>query len=156
LAHRILGAQPSGATLQPTAVVHEAYLHLARATDIDWQSKTHFFAVAATQVRRVLVDHQRKAAARKRGADLVRISFVEELAAGPPAGLDLLAIDEALTRLAERNPRQARVAELRLFAGMEFVEIGEAVGVTDRTAKQDWKVAKARLARALRPPAGKR
>jgi RNA polymerase sigma-70 factor (ECF subfamily) len=121
---------------------------------VDWRGRTHFFAVAAIQMRRVLVDHARAAAAAKRGANAVRVTLSENLAARPDRLVELLALDEALTQLAEGSSRQARIAEMRLFAGMEVKAIAEALGVSERTVKSDWRMARAWLMQRLGPQAG--
>jgi RNA polymerase sigma factor (TIGR02999 family) len=136
-------------TLQPTALVHEAWLRMERMERIDWKGKTHFFAMAATTMRRILVEQARAAGSRKRGERPARVELTEGLAAVPEFSADLLALDQALERLGARSARQARVAELRLFAGMEMAEIAEIVGVSDRTVRADWKVARAWLGREL-------
>ena len=150
IANRYLEREGGYHTLQPTALVHEAYLRLARRDEIDWQGRTHFLAIAAREMRRVLVDHARAAGALKRGARERRISLHEGLAQGGAANLEVLALDEALSRLASLCPRQARIAELRIYAGMLPREIGDVVGVSERTVKRDWRMARAWLARELR------
>ena len=136
-------------TLRPTALVHEAYLKLIDNTRIDWQGKAHFFAMAATQMRRILVDHARAHAAEKRGGDLERVTLAEDIGIGPDDAMDVLAVDEALERLQRKSPRQSRVAELRVFAGLEIEEIALALDVSGRTVKRDWQVARAWLRREL-------
>ncbi|HEU4509773.1 MAG TPA: sigma-70 family RNA polymerase sigma factor [Pyrinomonadaceae bacterium] len=137
-----------GHTLQPTALVHEAYLRLAGAQDVPWQNRTHFFAIAATLMRRILVEHARKKAASKRGGAEIRLTLDENLA-GADKGIDLLAVDQALERLAAIDAQQARVVELRFFSGLSVEESAEALGVSPRTVKRDWSVAKAWLHREL-------
>ena len=142
LAADYLRGERPGHTLQPTALVHEAYIKLVDIKRIDWKGKTHFFAMAARQMRRVLVDHARARSAQKRGAAL-RVTLDERrdgaLSSDPT---DLLALDEALGRLAEADPRQAQVAELSLFAGMKLGEIAAVVKVSERTVKNDWRFAR--------------
>src|SRR5262245_60689638 len=135
LAAKYLRAERPGSTLQPTALVHEAYLRLIENEKIDWQGKTHFLALAATQMRRILIDHARAKGARKRGGPGRRITLSESLAKTPDASVELLALDEALTHLAERHERQSRVAELRIFAGLEMREIALCLDVSERTVK---------------------
>ena len=152
LAHRYVQGERETATMAPTALVHEAYLRLARGGRRLWQGRTHFFAVAALEMRRVLVDRARALHARKRGEGLILVTLDEESA---PAGwipTDLIALDQALDRLAALSPRQARVAELRAFAGMSVDEVARALGVSERTVKKDWLVARLWLSRELRPP----
>ncbi len=153
LARGYMRRERAGSTLQPTALVHEAYLRMAEIRRIDWRGRTHFFAVAATQMRRILVEHARAANRQKRGANAVRLDLSDASSFTDELSIDLLAIDEALERLACRSPRQSEVAQLRLFAGMAVPEIAAVVGVSERTVKQDWKVARAWLARALRTAA---
>jgi RNA polymerase sigma factor (TIGR02999 family) len=116
---------------------------------MDWKGKTHFFALAATMLRRVLVDHARSRGARKRGGDAERISLSELEAELPEARIDVLALDEALERLARESPRQARVVELRFFAGLGVEETGLALEVSADTVKADWRFARAWLNREL-------
>lgn len=149
LAARYLREERPGHTLQPTALVHEAYLRLIEHDRIDWKGKTHFFAMAAIQMRRILVDHARARATEKRGGRAPRVTLDERLTRTPEASLDLLALDEALTRLAARHERQGRVAELRLFAGMLVGETALYLGVSERTVKDDWRVARAWLLKEL-------
>jgi RNA polymerase sigma factor (TIGR02999 family) len=154
IARRYLEREGAYHTLQPTALVHEAYVRLAGREGIDWQGKTHFLAIAASEMRRVLVDHARAAGAKKRGAEAQRVPLDDERNAGRAATLELLALDEALTRLSAASPRQARVAEMRIFAGMRAAEIGQVLSISERTVKGDWRMARAWLARALRAGVG--
>jgi RNA polymerase sigma-70 factor (ECF subfamily) len=153
LAGKYLKGERPGHTLQPTALVHEAYLRLIDISRVDWRGKTHFYAMAARQMRRILVDHARAAAARKRGARALKVTLDDRLAVGAEQPLELLALDEALSGLARRHPRQARVAELRLFSGMEVKTVAAALEVSERTVKGDWRLARAWLMRALDPRA---
>lgn len=153
-AGRILRQERRGHTLQPTALVHEAYLRLIDINRVDWQGKTHFFAMAATQMRRILVEHARKAAAVKRGGPWRRVTLSDSVGQAPGDPVELLALDQTLDRLQQISPRQAKVAELRLFAGLDSKEIALALGVTDRTIRGDWRVAQAWLARELEPRPG--
>lgn len=145
LAARYLRAERSGVSLQPTDLVHEAYPRLVKQDAMDWKGRTHFFAMAATQMRRVLVEHARAAGAEKRGGRPTRITLTEELAVIPERSVEFLALDEALTRLADRNERQSRVAEMRLFAGPEVKEVALHLDVSERTVKEDGRVARAWL-----------
>lgn len=148
LAARHMGAECSGHTLQATALVHEAYLRLTRNRQEPWQNRAHFFGAAATAVRRILVEHARTRTARRR---LSTQLDAQELAG--PSGMSadhILAVDEALRRLREVNEQQARMVELRFFAGMTTAEIAEALRVSPRTLARDWILAKAWLARELR------
>ncbi len=130
---------------QPTDLVHEAYLRLAQFKEVDWQSRTHFYAVAATVMRRILVDQARAHQAVKRGEGAVAITLDETVFAAPQRGAEILALDEALNRLAKLDERQSKVVELRFFAGMSEEETGEVLGISARTVKRDWRVAKAWL-----------
>ena len=149
LARRYLAQERENLTLQPTALVHEAYLRLIGIDRISWQGKLHFFAMAATQMRRVLIEHARAASAKKRGGRPRRITLADDNALTQQRSLELLALDEALEKLKRRSPRQASVAEMRLFAGMTAAETARVIGVSERTVKQDWRVARAWLTREL-------
>jgi RNA polymerase sigma factor (TIGR02999 family) len=133
----------SGHTLQPTALVHEAYLRLIGQTRIAWRDRAHFFGLAATMMRRVLVDHARARLAAKRRRDEPSPALPEPAVAEPP--VEILDLDRALDRLAERFPRHARVVEMRYFAGLEIDEIAAALEISDRTVKRDWRFARAFL-----------
>jgi RNA polymerase sigma factor (TIGR02999 family) len=134
-----------GHTLQPTALVHEVYLRLAGPRRVPWQSRAEFFAATAQTMRRILVDHARKRAAAKRAGDWTRVQIQEEAAVGGKVELDLLALDEALDRLAERDPRYARIVELRFFGGLSVPETAAVLGVSTATVKRDWSFARAWL-----------
>lgn len=136
-------------TLQPTALVNEAYLRLV-GQDGDWRNRSHFFGVVAQQMRRILVDHARKHRAAKRAGNEIRVSFRDALAAAAEQPGDLAAVDEALERLAGEYPRQARVVELRFFGGYTEQEIAGILAISVETVKRDWKFAKAWLSRDLR------
>lgn len=149
LAAKYLRGERPGHSLQATALVHEAYLRLIDISRVDWQGKTHFYAMAARQMRRILVEHARAGSALKRGGGLSRVTFDEGAALDPEQPLELLALDEALDRLAVDHSRPARVAELRLFAGMKVAEMAALLDVSERTVKGDWRLARAWLMRAL-------
>jgi len=136
-------------TLQPTALVHEAYLRLVDGEKVDWNGKTHFFAVAATTLRRILVDHARAKTTQKRGSGArpTTLSEAEPISIENPG--DVLDLDEAISRLAETKPRHARLVELRFFAGFTVEDAAEALGVSKETAKVDWRFARAWLNREL-------
>jgi RNA polymerase sigma factor (TIGR02999 family) len=136
-------------SLQPTALVHEAYLRLTRIQEIDWQSRSHFFAVSATLMRRILVDHARAGRAHKRGDGWDAVSLNEALLPAPERGPEILALDDALKELALLDERQSKIVEMRFFAGMSEEEIGGVLGVSARTVKRDWRVAKAWLFKEL-------
>ena len=148
-AARCLRSEGRHPTLQPTVLVHEAYLQLARNPGSQWEDRAHFFAVAARLMRRVLVDHARARKARKRSADDVQVAASIDAAADARV-LDVLILDDALTRLAAIDERQCRVVELRVFAGMSVEETAEVLAVSPRTVKGDWQMARAWLTRELR------
>ena len=138
-----------GHTLQTTALLHEAYLRIVEARGVRWQGRAHFFAIAANLMRRVLVAHARRRNADKRGGSDERVPLDEALAVAAAADLDLLAIDVALEKLEAVSERQARVVELRFFTGLSVEETAEALGVSEKTVKRDWNVARAWLRREL-------
>ena len=141
--------QERAASVQATDLVHEAYLRLARDRPRRWQGRTHFLAIAAIGMRRVLVERARARGARKRGGDRVQVTLDDALVAAPGTTVDLLAIDRALSALAALDARQARIVELRFFAGMTVEEAAEATGVSPATVKRDWTLARAWLQREL-------
>ncbi len=136
-------------TLQPTALVHELYVRLLAANPVEWQDRIHFFAVAAQQMRRILIDDVRAARASKRGGGLSRVTLTDVVQEIGPKGEDVLALDEALTRLAERDPRAARVVELRFFGGLQEREAAEVLNISVATLKRDWEFARAWLSAQL-------
>ena len=139
----------AGHTLEPTALVHEAYIRLADLTQIDWQGRTHFLAVGAIQMRRVLVDHARRRDAAKRGGSLQRVTLHDGASDEAGDTIDVLALDDALEKLAGVDARQARIVELRIFGGLTNEEAAGVVEVSPRTAAGDWRMAKAWLKREL-------
>jgi RNA polymerase sigma-70 factor (ECF subfamily) len=143
-AHYLRGERPDH-TLQPTALVHEAYLRLTKLHDVDWQSRSHFFATAATVMRRILVDHARAQNANKREGCRDAISLEEALVVSPARSLQLIVLDDALDRLAKLDVRRSKIVELRFFGGLSEEETGEVLGISARTVKRDWRVAKAWL-----------
>jgi RNA polymerase sigma factor (TIGR02999 family) len=148
LAARRLARERPGHTLQPTALVNEAFLRLFRASPVRWESRAHFFGVAARLMRQVLVDHVRVRQAAKRGGGLARVSLDEAMNV-PDATRAVLTVDEALTTLARIDARQASIAELRIFGGLNLEEAGAVLGVSPATVSRDWRVARAWLAREL-------
>lgn len=157
MAHRQLAAEPSGHTLSTTALVHEVYLRLADQTRVEWANRAHFFALAARAMRRVLVDYARRhQAGRRGGAGQRPISLEGAEAEGNDAltiacrGDELLALDEALDRLAALDPRAARVVECRFYGGLTEDETAQALGVSRRTVVGDWVIAKGWLYHELR------
>jgi RNA polymerase sigma factor (TIGR02999 family) len=151
LAAGYLRRERPGGTLQPTALVHEAYLRLAGRPPVALHGKTHFFALAAVQMRRILVDRARAAASAKRGGGLRRIALSDDVASSTDGSVELLALDEALTRLARRNPRRGKISEMRIFGGMTVGEIASHIGISERTVREDWRVARAWLMKELSP-----
>ena len=151
LAHRHLRREAADHTLATTELVHEAYLRLASQSRVQWNGRAHFLGVAATVMRRILVDHARGHHSLKRGGALARVPLeLAELAGDEPAEL-LLALDEALGRLQARDERQARVVECRFFGGMTEEETAEALGVGLRTVKRDWAKARSWLYQEIFP-----
>ncbi len=160
IAHARLRAERDGHTLATVDLVHEAYLRLAGGTDVGWQSRVHFFAVASSVMRRLLVDWARARRAAKRGGSARLLSLDDapgeggvllEAVAAPMPDETLVALDDALTRLAARSSRQARVVECRYFGGLTLEETAEALGVSPSTVKDDWRLARAWLAREMEP-----
>jgi RNA polymerase sigma factor (TIGR02999 family) len=150
LASAMLRQERPGHSLQPTALVSEAYLRLIDATKIEWQGRAQFLALAGRSMRQILVDHARTKGAAKRGGDRVRVTLVEDTGgARGPEELDLLDVDEALEELTALAARKARVVELRFFAGLEMKEIAEVLGTGLTTAEDDWYFARAWLRRRL-------
>ena len=150
LASRYLRRERRDHTLQTTAVVHEAYLKLVNQRDANFENRLHFFAVAAQIMRRILVDYARRHHASKRGGDLYKLSLDEALVTSEEKGADLLAIDEALERLAAIDPRQSRVVELRIFAGLTLEETAQALNISPSTVRREWSMAKAWLHRQIK------
>jgi RNA polymerase sigma-70 factor, ECF subfamily len=150
--HRIaeshMRAERPDHTLQPTALVNEAFLRLVGGTPASFNDRTHFLSAASLAMRRVLVDHARMRQAAKRGG--LNVTLDDALVGAPAAGLDMLALDDALTRLAAADARSAQVVEMRFFGGLGIPEIAEALGTSPATVKRDWQFAKGWLARELR------
>jgi RNA polymerase sigma factor (TIGR02999 family) len=148
-AARQLRSERVGHTLQPTALVHEVYLRLAKPRRVPWQSRAEFFAAAAQAMRRILVDHARKRAAAKRAGDWTRVKLEDDVAIEGKQELDLLALDEALDSLAALDARHARIVELRFFGGLSVPETAAVLHVSTATVKRDWSLARAWLHRRL-------
>ena len=140
-------------TLQPTALVNEAFLKLVDQRAARWQNRAHFFGIAAQAMRRILVDHARAHGAGKRGGALRKVPLDESGMAAPVADVDLIALDEALTRLADLDPQQSRVVELRFFGGLTMEETAEVMHISPATVGREWRMAKAWLSAELGPPA---
>jgi RNA polymerase sigma-70 factor (ECF subfamily) len=146
--HHMAGERP-GHSLQPTALVHEAYLRLVDVRQVRWQNRAHFFALAARLMRRILVDRARARRYQKRGGGARQVSFDEALAVSMERGEDLIAVDEALVALTQLDPRRGQVVELRFFGGLTVEETAEALKISQETVMRDWKLARVWLARAL-------
>jgi RNA polymerase sigma factor (TIGR02999 family) len=145
LASRYLRHEPIGHTLQPTALVHEAYIRLIDQRRVRWRNRAHFYGIAAQIMRRILVDHARAQAADKRGGDCEHIPLVEDQLPSGSADVDVVALDEALERLATLDPHQARIVELRYFGGLTIDEVAEVTRVSAATVVREWTLAKAWL-----------
>ena len=148
IARRCLRDEQRGEALQTTELVNEAYLRLVRSSQVQWRDRAHFFAMAARLMRRVLVDEVRKRRFQKRGGDLVRVTLGDEISSSTP-DFDLLALDEAIERLAQFAPRKAHVVELRFFGGMTIEETAAALDVSSDVVKREWRTARLWLLRAL-------
>jgi RNA polymerase sigma-70 factor, ECF subfamily len=149
LAAHLLRSERSGHTLQPTALVNEAYVKLAGQAKVQWQNRTHFFAVAARVMRQILVDYARSHQRAKRGGGATPLPLDEALVFAPERSSDLLLLDEAVDRLAEVDPRKAKVVELRFFGGLSNEEIAETLQISSNTVMRDWNMAKAWLRREM-------
>jgi RNA polymerase sigma factor (TIGR02999 family) len=150
IAARHLASERPGHTLQPTALVNEAYLRLRGLGDVPWHDRTHFFAIASRIMRRLLVDHARARVAQKRGADAPRVQLTERDDAAPSMDAEeLIDLDRALDELATSEPRLARLVELRFFGGLDIEETSSLLGCSTRTAKRHWAFARAWLLNRL-------
>jgi RNA polymerase sigma-70 factor, ECF subfamily len=149
IAARYARRERTGHTLQPTALVNEAYLRLADHADKAWQNRAHFLAVAAQTMRHILVDYARARQAGKRGGALARVTLEEAVAAAPERDVDLLALDDALARLSSLDPQLARLVELRYFGGLTIRETAEVLNVSPKTVEREWDSAKLWLRREI-------
>jgi len=149
IASYLLKGERPGHTLQPSALVNEAYLKLAGPARVQWQNRTHFFAVAARAMRQILVDYARSHQREKRGGNVQMLPLDEALVFAAERSGELLALDEAMDRLAALDQRKARVVELRFFGGLENEEIGEVLNISANTVMRDWNMAKAWLRRDM-------
>ncbi|MBZ5608653.1 MAG: sigma-70 family RNA polymerase sigma factor [Acidobacteriia bacterium] len=149
LADHYLRDERAAATLQPTALVHEAYLRLVSQSLPDWESRSHFFGVAAHLMRQILVDHARKRKSAKRGSGAEKVSIEEAVSFAPGRGRDIEALDDALDALAEIDPRKAKVIELRFFGGFSVEETGQALGISVATVGREQRMAEAWLHREV-------
>ena len=135
-------------TLQPTALVHEAFLRLVDQRAVSWQNRAHFFGIASQAMRRILVDHaRRKRASKREGGE--RITLDESVAESPERSVDLIALDDALIKLSSLDPRQCKVVELRFFGGLDIEQTAESLGISPATVKRDWTFARAFLQREM-------
>ncbi|MCK4284140.1 MAG: sigma-70 family RNA polymerase sigma factor [Candidatus Brocadiae bacterium] len=150
LAAQALQRERPDHTLQPTALVHEAYLRLVNQREADWQNRAHFCAVAAQAIRRVLIDHARGHRRQKRGGGKAAVTLSVASPIFEEREVDLLALDEALSRLAEVEPLEARIVEMRFFAELNVEEIAKVLGISDRSVRRHWNYAKAWLYREIR------
>jgi RNA polymerase sigma factor (TIGR02999 family) len=152
MAGAVMRGERPGHTLQATALVNEAYMRMVGGRPVEWQNRAHFFAIAAHTMREVLLDYARRVRAGKRGgSDAQRVELDEQFAIAPDKLDDVIAIDEALERLALIDPRQSRIVELRFFAGLNVEEAGEVLSVSPKTIKREWRSAKAWLLREIDP-----
>jgi RNA polymerase sigma-70 factor, ECF subfamily len=151
IAAGLMRRQNPADTLQTTALVNEAYLRLIDSDKVNWQNRTHFFALSAQLMRRILVDAARKRGSEKRGGGRVQVTFDEQLNVPSDTVSDLVELDEALTRLAQLNPRHSQIVELRFFAGLTEEQVAVILNVSSRTVRRDWNLARAWLFRELRP-----
>lgn len=145
LATNYLRRERSDHTLQPTALVNEAYLKMVDITQVSWQNKAHFVGVAANQMRRILVDHARNHHAKKRGGEFHILTLNEEIDKADEQSTELVELDDALNELAKMDPTKARIVELRYFGGLTMDEVAEVLGVSTITVKRHWKMTKAWL-----------
>ena len=149
LARQMMADEPPGHTLQPTALVHQAYLRLVGDENVRWRSRGHFFRAAAEAMRRILVERARRYRRLKHGGERVRIPLDEAVDGAGGQSIDLLALDEALTKLCRLDRRKSDIVSLRYFAGLTVEETAKALGIAARTVKSEWRCAKARLYREL-------
>lgn len=151
LARGYMARERAGHTLQPTALVNEAFIRLTDARRVSWQDRAHFFGISARVMRRVLVDHARSRGYRKRGGDAQRVTLDEGLLIAAQPAVDLVCLNEALDALATVDERKSRVIELRFFGGLTVAETAEVLNVSTDTVKRDWRLAKLWLLRELQP-----
>lgn len=151
MARNYMRRQSPDHTLQTTALVNEAYMRLVDSSRVNWQDRNHFFAVSAQLMRRILVDFARRKNSQKRGGDQVLVTLDERVDKAAEAGTDLVALDDALTRLAAFSPRQSRIVELRYFAGLTEEQIADTLEISTRTVRRDWNLARAWLFREIQP-----
>jgi len=151
LARRYMRHERSGNTLQTSALVNEAYVRLVDQKNVHWQSRAHFFGIAAQLMRRILVDHARQRSYQKRGRDVRRVTLDEALVVSNERAAEVVALDDALNSLAEFDERKSKIVELRFFAGLSIEETAEILAVSPGTVMRDWTLAKAWLRREIAP-----
>lgn len=156
IAARHLRHERPGHSLEPGVLVNELYLRLVDQQQVTWRDRAHFFGVSAQLMRRILIDHARRKQSEKRGGALTRITLSESLTAKEDDRLDVIALDEALTKLEGVFPQQSRIVELRFFAGLTIEEAAEALDISPATVKREWTMAKAWLRRAVSERAARR
>lgn len=149
IARRLMAGERPNHTLQATALINEAYVRLVDTGQVSWQDRAHFFALCARAMRQILIDHARSRDSAKRGGGQMTLQFDESLGMGGSPQSNFLALDDALNRLAEIDPRKSRVVELRFFGGLRLKETAEVLKVTTRTVQRDWDMARAWLYREL-------
>ena len=149
LARRYMSRERKGHTLQTTALINEAYVRLVDQKNVNWANRSHFFAISAQIMRRILIDHARRHAFAKRGGGAQQVSLEEVAAIAPDQGRELVRLDEALKTLAERDPRRSQVVELRYFGGLNNEEIAGVLHVSENTVTRDWNMARAWLYQQL-------
>ena len=149
LARRYMSRERQGHTLQTTALINEAYVRLVDQKNVQWANRSHFFAISAQIMRRILIDHARRHAYAKRGGGAQQVSLEEAAAVTPEHSLELIKLDEALKSLAERDPRRSQVVELRYFGGLNNEEIAGVLHVSENTVTRDWNMARAWLYQQL-------
>jgi RNA polymerase sigma factor (TIGR02999 family) len=150
IARNFMRRQNAGHTLQTTALVNEAYVRLVDSDRVNWQDRSHFFAISAQLMRRVLVDAARRKNSAKRGGERMQVTLADDVKTAPADQADVIAIDDALERLAKLNQRQCQIVELRYFGGLTEEEVAETLNISTRTVRRDWNLARAWLYRELK------
>jgi RNA polymerase sigma factor (TIGR02999 family) len=149
MAQHYMSREKEGHTLQTTALISEVYLRLVKVNEVDWQDRAHFFAICAQLMRRILTDFARSRLYRKRGAGAVQVTLDEAVAVSPDPGVDLIALEQALTRLGVADGRKSKVVELRFFGGLTVEQTAEVLEISPETVTRDWSFARAWLMREL-------
>lgn len=148
-ARMIMSRERSDHTLQPTALVHEAFIRIAEQAGIDWQDRRHFFGISSRVMRQILIDHARRHLSRKRGGNLIKFSLDDIQMPAEERAAAIIAVDEALERLANIDPQQAQIVEMRFFGGLTLDEIAKSFGVSQRTVSREWEIARLWLFREI-------